>query len=1479
MEGLRYEPRWRVLLCLGESTRSTDRPGPPADRPRRPEHAVALNPSALRRHFYELHGLRDPSRARLLQQIHERYDLAPPLEVPSPAPSTPAITGLRLHTGYACDLDACDGSSDRLSRSLKTLQRHRGRVHRVHHEGAERGIRRVHLQTFFGEKRLQRLFVVEAGSTAADAPALASIACTPIEEPAQEGVLSVSAGELRRSFAEVQATWRDDSFGRIPSVSHQSEETPWLRRTGFRTHLEGLDKRAVQEATAAPGRPRQNPSADSGTDCEEDSETGRDQEPGLHRVADACRGLLEKAHEAISRSGPRSRLSTRHALILASLEHGRQSARPFRPLQNRRSLKRYIDGWLRFLCYLLRLTDPEQASPLAHLLRLPPDQQQAVRALRSLGSRDDESDVPVATTATEAWLTVEERIVMEASRTFVAQSLPENPFHSALLSYVAARGLKADGSWRTPPYMTSFLATLTYDIQLILFSDARSEADQLPHSQAAAFERLLRRNCRRWLVSTKDTPSAEILSWRLYAQRVSTNTLPTAYTSWSPDGETVTYREAILTMTDWRGLIREQLRRATEILHRDLLFAQEDRPRPRAQQLLDIETETRPGYSFVDDARNGLGSQGRWLLERLAVRPELPQNLCRIEGGELRYRSPLVHRYLGRVEGFLEHLLVLVHLTGGLPARAPELISLRHCNDEEPRNVMVHDGQVMLLTGYHKMQYASGSRLVCRFLPAAVGDLLVTYLAAVLPTARFLQIQHGRQVGRSHLFCEGSAPWKEDRLSRVLRRESASVLGQEILPSSYRHLAIAIDRRHLRRMGAQALRLTEEGETPSELAEAGGDLINDLQASHSSRTGDMSYSNSVRTGRIFNDPQLNQFRQVSRAWHELAHLTEAVGSKRPRPGSLQAEPPRSLPTRGLERRRWTQAELRTALVRIHGPEATARSEGQWEALSRMIEGHAQLVVVLPTGGGKSLLFQLTSLLPAAGVTVAILPLVVLKQDLIGKCEALAIPHTVWDSSHDVDSGCAPLLLVSVEEACSKPFIGLLRRLQMSSQLDRICLDEAHMVLTERGYRESLREVRQIRRVTVPFVALTATLPPARERELAEMLFLDQPLVIRRSTNRANLRYEVLAVTEQDPTLRCLSLLEAAAWLVRTRCLPSLDEAGRVICFVPYRSEAEALAEQLGCGAYHAGIEDRARVYEDWLQGRQQVIVGTNALGAGVDYLAVRHAVHVGSPRGAMAFSQESGRAGRDGEPATSTVLLRMRPSGTEGGQAMEPDRRAMQDFLGAASCRRQILTLFLDGPPGVCCADQASAAACDVCTVKTEPAITPVVTDLGAGERLARRAQSLQEQSRSQYLQGLERWMERCVACFVTESDGGWRHPPCALKSGVRGHFQSLRRTLRLPAKVGCFRCANPEWACDRAGAEGVCRWGDEVLLLCHVVLQELHRSAWATEVWQTYRPAGAARWKRQQCWESLAGVGELHGAPAFHANMLAQTILTALPA
>ena len=97
----------------------------------------------------------------------------------------------------------------------------------------------------------------------------------------------------------------------------------------------------------------------------------------------------------------------------------------------------------------------------------------------------------------------------------------------------------------------------------------------------------------------------------------------------------------------------------------------------------------------------------------------------------------------------MQLMLVLVHLTAGLPARAPELLDVKFCNGEQRRNVFVEDGVVMILTFYHKMQNCIGGRAVCHFLAPAVGNLLVMFLVLVQPFASFLRSAIGKAVAHA----------------------------------------------------------------------------------------------------------------------------------------------------------------------------------------------------------------------------------------------------------------------------------------------------------------------------------------------------------------------------------------------------------------------------------------------------------------------------------------------------------------------------------------------------------------------------------------------------------------------------------------------------------------------------------------------------------------------------------------------------------
>ena len=165
----------------------------------------------------------------------------------------------------------------------------------------------------------------------------------------------------------------------------------------------------------------------------------------------------------------------------------------------------------------------------------------------------------------------------------------------------------------------------------------------------------------------------------------------------------------------------------------------------------------------------------------------------------------------------------------------------------------------------------------------------------------------------------------------------------------------------------------------------------------------------------------------------------------------------------------------------------------------------QVVIVLPTGAGKSAVFMLPCTLPDAGITILIVPLVSLRCNLLRRLTKLGIDHLEWLPGERREAG---LVLVSVEAVATGDFLTYARALVDQQKLDRIVFDECHLTVTAASYRDSIVDVADIRELRTQFVYLTATLPPSMVSEFEERNHLLYPKAIRASSNRANIFYEV-----------------------------------------------------------------------------------------------------------------------------------------------------------------------------------------------------------------------------------------------------------------------------------------------------------------------------------------------------------------------------------
>ncbi|HQS13291.1 MAG: DNA helicase RecQ [Sphingomonadales bacterium 35-56-22] len=375
------------------------------------------------------------------------------------------------------------------------------------------------------------------------------------------------------------------------------------------------------------------------------------------------------------------------------------------------------------------------------------------------------------------------------------------------------------------------------------------------------------------------------------------------------------------------------------------------------------------------------------------------------------------------------------------------------------------------------------------------------------------------------------------------------------------------------------------------------------------------------------------------------------------------------------------------LHRIFGfPEFRGQQE---QVVSRVLAGQRTLAI-MPTGAGKSLCYQLPAVI-MDGTCIVISPLIALMHDQMRAADAVGIRAATLTSADDnraetisrFRAGELDLLYVAPERASGQEFRTLLRE----TKIALFAIDEAHCV-SEWGhdFRPDYRLLRPLLDdfAEVPRLALTATADTHTRDDIAEQLGIPHDGVMVAGFDRPNIRY----AAEAAPTSGIAALVK------------SLQGAG--IVYAQTRDRTEKIAAQIaetGRKAlyYHAGMEPqtRARAQAEFVSSEDMVMVATVAFGMGIDKPDVRFVVHAGLPKSIESYYQESGRAGRDGDPAVAHMLwsagdftrARMRLS------ELAPERReaelarvaALSYLVETAGCRRAVLLRhFGESPPESC---------------------------------------------------------------------------------------------------------------------------------------------------------------------------------------------------
>ncbi len=367
---------------------------------------------------------------------------------------------------------------------------------------------------------------------------------------------------------------------------------------------------------------------------------------------------------------------------------------------------------------------------------------------------------------------------------------------------------------------------------------------------------------------------------------------------------------------------------------------------------------------------------------------------------------------------------------------------------------------------------------------------------------------------------------------------------------------------------------------------------------------------------------------------------------------------------------------------------------------------ADVLVIMPTGGGKSLCFQLPALL-RPGLTIVVSPLIALMQDQVQALQDNGIGATFLNSTvgfvesrnreQAIMAGKIKLLYVAPERLLTERFLELLQEIKSQVGIGSIAIDEAHCVSQwGHDFRPEYRQLSSLRSYhpDIPMIALTATATERVREDIIQQLRLDQPKVHVSGFNRENLYYEVQP-KDKSPYNQLLRIVN--------------QQEGSGIIYCLSRKRVDEIAEKLNQDGfevlpYHAGMSDvdRANNQTRFIRDDVQIIVATVAFGMGINKPDVRFVIHYDLPHSIENYYQESGRAGRDGEPAYCTLLfgtndirtveflIDQKPDEAEQRIAKQQLRQVI-NYAEGNECRRIIqLNYFGEKFPGNC-------GTCDNC--------------------------------------------------------------------------------------------------------------------------------------------------------------------------------------
>jgi superfamily II DNA helicase RecQ len=1273
----------------------------------------------------------------------------------------------------------------------------------------------------------------------------------------------------------------------------------WVQEMGWAKHFEGKDKTTIHLASLMPRAHKARRQVQ--------------QNPTLGEVDSQLALLGGSFDRVIERCSRRMELVPHETLRwLNSIDPNKPAGAPFTLKERDKSMYKYRQFGKRCLCYCGRMyrLGREEAEK-QHGIRFNDVQWEKLEGIVDQldamadeedeeGEEGEEGEEKEGDGQTAAL----DQAVFEFWVAIFKQKVAFKVYVNPLLHFAAVLGINDErGGWTQAKHFTSSLAGLVWCGRVLMLEHIFDGQPEDPEKITIDMVEQFKEEYRQWMADGTHTPFSTMIRWMSYGKgfRNKESGLPTVM--WEESGEAVRYLGQQIKIQEFREAVKAGVDEAEAVLN-ELMFGQWEEVERSIDmgRIVDSLMYEGPDKSFATNEKNEWLQPGYHFLAQ--------KSKGRLWKAGHGWQMKKVATHLRRLKVFKLLAFADTHIWGGQPGRGPEMSTMRHCDTQQlMRNMFVFDRQVLIITDRDKSRAIRGlGRKVARFLPDKLSKMMVAYVTWLLPWEEMLhkvtKIPGPSKELRSYMWKDArKGMWETQQLSDSMASLTGRHMGVELMVSDYRHFAILLGRKIKEivirevevEMGEQQDgddMLGVDPTTGERRHKVKMDYIWDLQATHGSAIARRHYALDGRFPHQLQPEMMANFREISRLWHRFLIVgddkTEG-GVKRKLTGSdegnqstgkatgKKARQGREARSDGREMRtnhdtqrerthhnmqgkettvRATADEIQNGLQKLIGSSAAWKTKEQGEAMEMIMgmSGRESLIVILPTGGGKSVLFMLPGLIKGAGTSIVVVPFTALMDDLVDRAQKSGVDCIRWKPG-SAEGGeqhrrMAKMVVVSADVASTQEFTDYADGLRGRGLLDRIFVDECHTIIMDVGYRKDLEALKGLHRYDCPVVLLTATLPPRMERWFRQSMLVRDASMIRARTTKRNIRYKVVRVKQrnkvQDEVVRVVLKMTATM---------QGDQKGVVYC--RSKTGSEKLAEKLGCDYYHSGIMDekqRKHVLEQWVSGRggNRWITATTGLGTGVDIPGIVGVVHMEQPYGLVDFVQQTGRGGRrSGEVVESVVVMDEQKAKVkkQSGDMEHLNHQAMEWFVESLDCRRETLGQFMDGEGRDCQVEQGEL--CDICGAKYDEVVEEsdgmgVVDDVEDEDEQQEEGQDNERQEgqegqedeygmggsnrlkeyvrdKSEALAGMRRWLDEvgdhCAVCYVK-----WHQHDCKEKyrKRTRHEFRQCsviqydeyvrwQRQITFGDYGCCWGCGLPQRLCG-GWESGECSDKDKVM-------------------------------------------------------------------